>query len=111
MKFEVFGYNIEINKKLNSDNKELPQELQDAINTLEKYGKKIGSSEAQQKAAAKATQTRQQKAKEKIQNSINLLRLENKNISEYAIAKNSGCSINTVKKYREFIKKQSNKLL
>lgn len=103
MKFEIMGYTIEINKRL-TDNTELPQELQEAIKTLEKYGKRVGASEAQKKAVATATKAREQKAKEKIQNAINLLRLENKNISEYAIAKTSGCSINTVKKYRDFIK-------
>ena len=102
MKFEIMGYTIEINKKL-TNNKELPQELQNAIKTLEKYGKQVGASEAQKKAVATATKAREKKAKEKIQNAINLLRLENKNISEYAIAKTSGCSINTVKKYRNFI--------
>ena len=105
MKFEVFGYNIEVSKKLQS-NEALPADLQEAIAVLEKYGKKIGSSEAQKKAAAKATATREQKAKEKIQNAINLLRMENKNLSNYAIAKTSGCSINTVKKYRNFINSQ-----
>ena len=105
MKFEIMGYNIEISKKLQS-NETLPEDLQNAIAVLERYGKKIGSSEAQKKAAAKATATREQKAKEKIENAINLLRFENKNISEYAVAKKSGCSINTVKKYRDFINKQ-----
>ena len=105
MKFEVFGYNIEVSKKL-QNNEALPADLQEAIAVLERYGKKVGSSEAQKKAAAKATATREQKAKKKIENAINLLRFENKNISEYAVAKKSGCSINTVKKYRDFINKQ-----
>ena len=99
------GYNIEISKKLQS-NEALPADLQNAISVLEKYGKKVGSSEAQRKAAAKATATREQKAKEKIQNAINILRIENKKMSEYAISKTSGCSINTVKKYRDFINSQ-----
>jgi len=99
MKFELFGYRIEIDKKLESDNN-IPKDLQEAIKIFEKYGKKIGSSDAQKRAAAIATATRQKKAKEKIQNAINILRLENKNLSNYAIAKVSGCSINTVKKYR-----------
>ena len=100
MKFEVFGYKIEISKK-SQNNEALPKDLQEAIKIFEKYGKKIGSSDAQKRAAAIATATRQKKAKEKIQNAINILRLENKNLSNYAIAKVSGCSINTVKKYRK----------
>jgi len=103
MKFEVFGYNIEVSKKL-TGNEKLPADLQEAIAVLEKYGKKIGSSDAQKRAAAKATSARSTRAKEKIQNAINILRMEGKNISEYAISKQSGCSINTAKKYREFIK-------
>jgi len=50
-------------------------------------------------AMRKATLARTEQAKDKIQNAINLLKLENKNISNYAISKISGCSINTVKKY------------
>ena len=47
-----------------------------------------------------ATTQRQHTAKAKIINAINILRLENKNITVYAIAKESGCSYNTVKKYQ-----------
>ena len=102
------GYSIEVSKKL-QNNEALPADLQEAIAVLKRFGKKVGSSEAQKKAAAKATAAREYKAKEKIENAINLLRLENKNISEYAIAKTSGCSINTVKKYRDFINSQKEK--
>ena len=98
MKFEILGYKIEINKKLQSNDK-LPEDLQKAIKVLEKYGKKIGSSEAQKRAAAKATSARTSAAKEKIQNAINILKLEGNKITQYAIAKESGCSINTVRKY------------
>jgi len=99
MKFEILGYKIEINKKLES-NENLPEDLKEAIKTLEKYGKRIGSSEAQKRAAEKATSARTSAAKEKIQNAINSLKLEGKNITQYAIAKKSGCSINTVRKYK-----------
>lgn len=50
-------------------------------------------------AADKATQARTNKAKEKIQNAVNILRMENKEFTHYAIAKTSGASFNTVKKY------------
>jgi hypothetical protein len=46
-----------------------------------------------------ATKHREHTAKAKIINAINLLRLENKNITPYAIAKVSGTSYNTAKKY------------
>ena len=50
-------------------------------------------------AAEKATKARTAKAKEKIQNAINLLRLENKKLTYYSVAKTAGVSYSTVKKY------------
>ena len=50
-------------------------------------------------AAEKATEARTKKAKEKIQNAINLLRMENKKITYYSVAKTAGVSYSTVKKY------------
>lgn len=50
-------------------------------------------------ATQKATKVRTDKAKEKIQNAINLLQLENKTITHYSIATTSGVSYNTVKKH------------
>ena len=46
-----------------------------------------------------ATKKREHTAKTKINNAINLLRMENKELTPYAISKASGCSYNTVKKY------------
>lgn len=51
------------------------------------------------RASETATRARSNKAKEKIQNAINILRMENKNITHYSIAQMSGVSFNTVKKY------------
>jgi len=70
--------------------------LKNTIESMEEKKVSVKKIEAMQKA----TDTRINKAKEKILNAINLLRIENKNISNYAIAKISGCSINTVKKYK-----------
>ena len=50
-------------------------------------------------AAEKATEARTKKAKEKIQNAVNILRMENKKITYYSIAKTAGVSYSTVKKY------------
>lgn len=47
----------------------------------------------------KARDDRARVTKEKIINAINLLRLEDKNMTVYQVAKISGCSFNTVKKY------------
>jgi len=50
-------------------------------------------------AASQATEARTNRAKEKIQNAINILRMENKKLTHYAIAKVAGVSFVTVKKY------------
>jgi len=51
------------------------------------------------KATQKATEARTKRAKKKIDNAINILRLENKPITHYSISKVAGVSYNTVKKY------------
>ncbi|MDY0122458.1 MAG: hypothetical protein RBR54_11000 [Sulfurimonas sp.] len=51
------------------------------------------------KSALKATKIRSDRAKAKIQNAINILRMENRKISYYSIAQSSGVSYSTVKKY------------
>lgn len=52
-----------------------------------------------QSSIQEATKKRERVAKEKIINAMNILRLEDKQLTAYAIAKESGCSYNTVKKY------------
>lgn len=46
-----------------------------------------------------ATKSRERTAKNKILNAINILRLQGKDITPYAVTKESGCSYNTVKKH------------
>lgn len=82
--------------------KKIVNELMHQINN----GKEVKYSQKKSNAAKKATELRAKMAREKIVNAVNILRMENRNITEYAVAKVSGCSINTVKKYREFIKGQ-----
>jgi len=53
-------------------------------------------------AAKKATESRVAKVKKKIENAVNMLRLENKKITPYSIASYSGVSFNTVKKYVDY---------
>ena len=55
------------------------------------------------KAMIRATNARIQKAKEKIENSINILRMENRPITVYSVSKESGVSYNTASKYSELI--------
>ena len=52
-----------------------------------------------QNAAYAATEARSKKAKEKIQNAINLLRMQNKELTAYAVAKEAGISFVTARKY------------
>jgi len=66
-------------------------------------GKEVKYSAKKQLAANNATKLRVKRAKQRIENAVNILRMENKNITMYAVAKVSGCSINTVKKYKDFI--------
>lgn len=106
MKIEVFGYTISINKGLLTD-ENTPEELKRAIETIEKYGLKAKSTAKQQKSAQKATEIRSDKARAKITNAINLLRLEQKPINCNSVAIASGCSINTVRKYKDIIEKQN----
>lgn len=70
-------------------------ELKEIINNPKKIKRSINK----KIAAKKATAFRTSKVKEKIQNAINLLRIENKKITHYSIAKTAGVSFNTVKKY------------
>ena len=73
-------------------------ELHHVINTQYKADKSKDKSKKQQ-SIQEATKHRQDTAKAKINNAINILRLEGKNLTVYAIAKESGCSYNTVKKH------------
>ena len=62
---------------------------------------KAGESKTAKKteAARAATEVRTKRAKEKIENAMNLLRIENKKINYNTIAKRAGVSYLTVKKY------------
>ncbi len=105
MKLELFGYTITISKDL-LKSEEIPLELQKAIETIENYGMKAKSTSKQKEAAKKATEKRSEMARLKIENAINLLRLENKAINMKSVSVVSGCSINTVKKYKSIIEAQ-----
>ena len=98
MKLDIFGYTVTIEKKALQD-EQLPADLQEALKVLEKYSYKAPPSKKKTKSAHRATAIRQQRAKEKIQNAINLLKLEGKEITPYRIAKTAGVSYNTARKY------------
>lgn len=60
---------------------------------------KKGNSKNSNKSTVRATEVRSQQTKDKIQNAINLMRLENKKFTHYSISKESGVSYNAVKKH------------
>ena len=109
MRVRVFGVEMTIpNKlldkmdlidieKLNDDEKE----LFNAVNKLVTKGKVIITDEEsnKRKNAYKATTAKINKTKEKIQNAINLLRLQGEEINPYRIAKLANVSYNTARKY------------
>ena len=61
--------------------------------------KRIKRSWRKSEATKIATEARIKKVKEKIQNAVNILRMENKEVTAYQVSKASGVSFVTVKKY------------
>ncbi|BDY14029.1 hypothetical protein [Hydrogenimonas cancrithermarum] len=81
----------------------LPSEsLRNALKSLEN-AKPMVATAKQLEAAKKATEARKTKTRKKIEIAVNQLRIENRPITMYAVAKYSRVSPNTVRKYREFI--------
>ncbi len=101
MEFEIFGYKISVEKKAlkDKDTGEMPRDLKWALEVLEKYGKKIPPSEKKVASAKKASEIKANRAKEKVTNAVNLLRLQGEEITAYKVAKVAGTSYNTAKKY------------
>ena len=61
------------------------------------------TSPKKKKAMLIATNARIEKAKKKIENAINILRMENRPITIYSVSKESGVSYNTASKYSGLI--------
>ena len=98
MRLELEGIEFTIPNRLIdacTDGKIKDVEIINAINTLLTKSKVINRLKNPEKARAIKTT----KTKEKIQNAINLLRLQGKPINAYQIAKLSGVSYNTARKY------------
>jgi len=95
-----FYYRIDFNEEIREKLLKLVIE-NDELKTLVVNAKKIKKSSKKVEASAKASKAKAKKSLEKIQNAINILNLENKNLSIYAISKVAGISWITVKKYRE----------
>ena len=82
-------------EKLTDDEKELIS----AINKLVTKGKILNYNSNKSVNIQKATNAKINKTKEKIQNAINLLRLQGEEINPYRIAKVAHVSYNTARKY------------
>jgi len=75
------------------------RDITDGIKKAIQEAKKHNQTPAKKGATKKANEAKKKKSIEKIQNAINLLRLEGKTINAYQVAKSSGLNYNTVHKY------------
>ncbi len=55
------------------------------------------------KATTKANMVKRKKSKEAVVNAVNMLRLEDRKITIYSVAKTASISYNTAKQYQDFI--------
>ncbi len=98
MRIKIRENIVTIPDKLISEIDKLDIETANAINTLIKKGERV-ISKKKQETAKNALEIKVTRTKEKVQNAINLLRLQNKPINAYQITKLSGVSYNTARKY------------
>jgi len=96
---KTFQKIVEILRSKNEN--EIVEELKSAE---EKYNSSI--TENKKTAPKKANQTKVKNSKKKIENAINLIRLEGDNITAYRISQKSGVAYNTAKKYLKEINMQ-----
>ena len=99
MRFEIFGYKIDIEKKAFKEKEKLPDELRWALEIIQKHSAKIPPSKKKIESAKRASKIKAKKAKEKINNAINLLKSQKEEITIYKVAKTAKVSYNTAKKY------------
>jgi Fic family protein len=124
MRVEVLGVEMTIPNRLikkisefmdNPEKKETLQkeerELYDAFIDFYIKTKVVQDNSWQQKMtnAKKATTAKINKTKEKIQNAINLLRLQGEEVNPYRIAKLANVSYNTARKYFKSYQDMNNK--
>jgi len=99
MRFEIFGYKIDIEKKAFKEKEKLPDELRWALEIIQKNSAKIPPSDKKVESAKRAAKSKAEKAKEKVISAVNLLKLQGEEITAYKVAKNAKVSYNTAKKY------------
>lgn len=102
---ELFGMKIKV-EKIDAEDRE----LQEAFAVLEKHGyRAVKITEDKSKkiaSASKANEAKIKQTREKLQNGLNLWRLEgdqDKKLTAYKLGKLSGVSQNTAKKFLEEI--------
>ena len=98
MRIKIKDSVITIPDKLIKDMDQLDIETANAINTLLRKGERV-LSQKKQETAKEACKVKISKTKEKIQNAVNLLRLQGESINPYKVAKLSGVAYNTARKY------------
>ena len=98
MRIKIKESILTIPDKLISQLNDLDVETANAINTLLSKGVRI-ISQKKQDTAKNACKIKVSQTKEKIQNAINLLRLQDKPINAYQVSKLSGVAYNTARKY------------
>jgi Fic family protein len=98
MRIKIKDSVVTIPDKLIKEIDQLDIETANAINTLLRKGERI-ISQKKKEAGKNALKVKISKTKDKIQNAINLLRLQGKPINPYQVAKLSGVAYNTAKKY------------
>ena len=98
MRVKIKDSILTIPDKLIAQLDELDIETANAINTLLNKGERI-ISQRKQDTAKNALKVKVSRTKEKIQNAINLLRLQGQPINAYQVAKLSGVAYNTARKY------------
>lgn len=84
----------------NLDNEEV-YKLKEKLNL--QYIESTNISQKKRDATKNATKARTETSRIKIENTINLARLENKKLTIYSLAKLSGVSYNTAKKYKHLL--------
>ena len=98
MRLKIKESIITLPDKLIKQIDELDVETANAINTLIRKGERV-ISEKKKDSAKNALKVKIKRTNEKIQNAINLLRLQGKPINPYQVAKLSGVAYNTARKY------------
>ena len=91
-------------KRLMSFDNDAYDNLQELLETMQKEYEKP-TSRKKQLAARKATNAREEQAKDKIRNTVNMMNLQNVKINVNSVSKASNVAYNTVKKYKYLLVK------